>query len=488
MDNPLEAETIQESVLPLYQQLADELAEAIRRGTLPPGSRLPSVRQSARNRQLSLNTVTAAYRVLEDRSLIEARPQSGYYVRATLPSLDRDPHRPRRSAQRTESTVRDLITAVLDAQADERYVDLSLACPKDSGFYPAAKLARILSSQLRRQPSLAGNYALPPGSIRLRRQIAQRALALGMTLDPADITLTHGCMEALQLALRTVAKPGDTIGIESPTYFNLLPLLDSLGLKTLEIPTDPQTGLSMDVLELLLRENRLKAVLAMPNVHNPLGCSMSLAAKQRLATLVNQYQVPLIEDVLYAELQFGPALSPAVKAFDRDGWVIVCASFTKTLAPDFRIGWIDGGRFSHEIRQLKFVSSIAEPATLAEAVATFLEGGGYDHHLRSLRRRYANQIETLRGLIAESFPSGSRATVPGGGFLIWAELPDIVDSVALFYQALDERICIAPGTIFSPSGRYRNALRLSCCYPLDTRHLAAIARVGELATEIMHTH
>lgn len=469
----------------LYQQLADELAAAVHGGTLPPGSRLPSVRQCAHSRRVSLNTVMAAYRLLEDRGLIEARPQSGYYVRAALPSVQRDPPPARRGAIRTDNTVRDLISAVLETQADDRYVDLSLACPKDSGFYPAAKLARAVSSELRRRPSLAGNYALPPGSLRLRQQIAQRGLALGMTLDPADITLTHGCMEALQLALRTVAKPGDTIGIESPTYFNLLPLLDSLGLKTLEIPTDPQNGLSLDVLELLLSEKRLAAVLAMPNVHNPLGCSMPLAAKQRLAALVNQYRVPLIEDALYAELQFAPALSPAVKAFDRDGWVIVCASFTKTLAPDFRIGWIDGGRFSQDIRQLKFVSSIAEPATLAEAVAAFLESGGYDHHLRGLRRRYAHQIETLRGQIAESFPAGTRATVPGGGFLIWVELPPPFDSSDLFYRALHERISIAPGSIFSPSGRYRNALRLSCCYPLDTRHLAAIARVGELAGESM---
>ena len=470
--------------LPLYQQLADELANAIRLGSLPPGSRLPSIRQSAQNRQLSLNTVMAAYRMLENQGLIEARPQSGYYVRSTLPSLLREPHASGHNAQRTKNTVRDLISAVLDAQADARYVDLSLACPKDSGFYPAARLTRILSSQLRRQPSLAGNYALPPGSLRLRRQIAQRAITLGMTLDPADITLTHGCMEALQLALRTVAKPGDTVGIESPTYFNLLPLLDSLGLKTLEIPTDPQTGLSLDVLELLLSENRLQAILAMPNVHNPLGCSMPLAAKQRLAALVNQYQVPLIEDALYAELQFGSALSPAVKAFDRNGWVIVCSSFTKTLAPDFRIGWIDGGRFSHDIRQLKFISSIAEPATLAEAIATFLESGGYDHHLRSLRRRYANQIETLRGLIADTFPSDTCATVPCGGFLIWVELPQHINSVDLFYAMLSEHIHIAPGSIFSPSGRYRNALRLSCCYPLDAAHLAAISRVGSCAKEM----
>lgn len=463
-----------------YQQLAELLAQAIGSGTLAPGSRLPSIRHSAQTHQVSINTALAAYRTLEDRGLIEARPQSGFYVRTRLPQLYA------RLAQSTPvakpaEEVLDLIDTVFAAQQNAAFTNISLACPQASEFYPGAKLGRIVATLMRQQPNLIGNYALPPGSLRLRRQIARRMLTLGVTLEPTALTLTHGCMEALQLALRTVTRPGDCVGLESPTYFYLIPLLDSLGLKAVEIPTDPQRGLALDALELLLQERRLQALIAMPNAQNPLGCSMSLTAKKRLAQLVNHYRVPLIEDGLYAELQFGNAITPAVKAFDQDGWVLFCSSFTKTLAPDFRLGWIAGGRFAESLRKLKAVSSMSESALLSEALGIFLESGGYERHIRGLQRRYAHLVDEAQSLIARYFPSGTRATRPTGGFVFWIELPPQVDTVAMFHQLLSEQICLTPGSLYSPSGRYRNALRLSCCYPFNARYTHALMRVGELA-------
>lgn len=423
---------------------------------------------------------TAAYRLLEDRGLIEARPQSGYYVRSSLPALQR-PLRARPSGVRASGELDELMSVVLQCQQREDHVDLALACPRGEMFYPGAKLARLTAALLRRQPQLVGRYALPPGSLRLRTQIARRAKLLGMDLAADDILLTHGAMEALQLALRAVTRAGDTVGIESPSYFNLYPLLASLGLRALEIPTHPQHGLALDALELLLEEKRLQAIVAMPTVHNPLGCSMPLAAKRRLAELVNRHRVPLIEDALYAELQFVEPLQPTVKAFDSEGWVMVCASYTKTLAPDYRIGWLEAGRFAETVRKLKFSSTVAESLLLGETVGAFLESGGYDHHMRALRRRYAAQVDAVRGLIARHFPAGTRATQPAGGFLLWLELPASVDSLALFHAALAERIVIIPGLLYSTGARYRHCLRLSCCYPLDERAGAALRRLGELA-------
>lgn len=464
-----------------YRLLADELAEAIDRGSLPAGTRLLSVRACAAQHALSLNTVTAAYRLLEDRGLIEARPQSGYYVRSSLPALQR-PLRERPAGVRSVGALDDLMAVVLQCQQREDHIDLALACPRGEVFYPGAKLARLTASLLRRQPQYVQRYALPPGSQRLREQIVRRATLLGMHLAADDILITHGAMEALQLALRAVTRPGDTVGVESPTYFNLYPLLESLGLKILEIPTHPQHGLALDALELLLAEKRLAAVVAMPTVHNPLGCSMPVPAKQRLAELVNQYRVPLIEDALYAELQFVEPLQPTVKAFDRDGWVMTCSSYTKTLAPDYRIGWLEAGRFRDAVHRLKFSSSVAEPMLLAETVGLFLESGGYDHHLRALRRRYCAHLDAVRGLVARHFPAGTRATQPVGGFLLWLELPDSVDSLALFHAALAERIVTIPGQLYSNGARFRHCLRLSCCQVLDERFTAALRRLGELAT------
>ncbi|CFR12956.1 MULTISPECIES: PLP-dependent aminotransferase family protein [Yersinia] len=462
-----------------YLQVAATLAQAIEKGSLLAGSRLPSVRSYAKNLQVSINTVVAAYRTLEDRGLIEARPQSGFYVCSPSTAVV-----PTATVGKPVDEVLDLIDTVFAAQQNTRFTNISLACPQTGDFYPSAKLGRIMASLLRREPQLISQYALPPGSQRLRQQIARRAMTLGMLANPADITITHGCMEALQLALRVTTKPGDCVGLESPTYFYLMPLLASLGLKAVEIPTDSQQGLSLDVLELLLKEGRLNALIAMPTVQNPMGFTMPLAAKKRLAQLMNDHQVPLIEDGLYAEIQFGSTLSPAVKAFDSDGWILFCSSFTKTLAPDFRVGWIDGGRFTEDLHKLKAVSSMAESTLLSETLALFLKSGGYDHHLRSLRRRYAQQVQQAQQLITRHFPYGTKVTQPAGGFVFWVEFPDSVDTVALFHQMLKEQICLTPGTLYSPSGRYRHAFRLSCCYPFNQRYTEALARLGAVACDI----
>ncbi|WP_034918481.1 PLP-dependent aminotransferase family protein [Erwinia sp. 9145] len=467
----------------LYSQLAETLADAIHNGTFAPGSRLPALRRCASHHQVSINTVLAAYRILEDRGLIAARPQSGYFVRSVLPSIMTRPGH-RASVHSPSSEKLDLIDAVFAAQNHPDYTNISLACPQNSDFFPTAKISRIMASLMRREPDLIGRYALPPGSQRLRREVARRSMDLGIRLTAEDVTLTHGCMEALQLALRTVTRPGDCVGLETPTYFYLFPLLASLDLKVIEIPTDPRHGLSLDALEMLLREKRLNAIVAMPTVQNPLGFTMRLEDKKRLATLVNDYQVPLIEDGLYGELQFCWPLSPAVKAFDRDGWVLYCTSYTKTVAPDFHVGWIAAGRFTRTLARLKSVSSLTESRLLSETLGHFLESGGYDHHLRTLRRRYAAQVDEARGIIARHFPQGTRATLPEGGFVFWVELPGNVDSVALFHRLLQEKICLTPGALYTLSDRCNNALRLSCCYPFDDRYTWALKRTGALACEM----
>ena len=469
----------------LYQSLAEELRGAISDGRLPAGSRLPSVRETAHSRSLSINTVLAAYRQLEARGQVEARPQSGYFVRSRLPSPPPPPLsslslRPVQ-AKSADAAVLDRITAVVVAQSNPDTIDLSLACPKSSDFYPGKALSRLVADHARRKPELLTDYSLPPGPLLLRCEICRHAHDLGMTLAAEDIILTNGCMEALQLALRGVTQPGDTIALESPTYFNLISLAEHLGLRTIEVPTHPDQGMSLDALELLLSEKRVQAVVTMPSVHNPLGTSMPVAAKQRLATLAQTYRVPVIEDALYAELQYATPLQPTVKSFDMDGWVIVCTSYTKVLAPGFRVGWMEAGRFQRRIAALKFSASLAQPAFLGEVLGAYLETGGYVQHLRRLRRVYAAQVDRLRGLIDDAFPAGTRATEPSGGFLVWVELPEGCDGNRLCDDALARGITITPGSLFSPSGRHSRHIRLSGCHHFSDRHIHALLTLGELA-------
>lgn len=467
----------------LYMQLVREWTELIGAGTVRPGERLPSVRKACALHKVSPSTVLATYRTLEERGLIEARPQSGFYVRAKaalpLPRMGR-----RSEALRVEDAATDQLEQVMAAQSRPDVIDLSLASPRGSDFYPTTRLKAIMGQLLRRHPELTTDYPFPPGSERLRRQIAQRALSRACVMAPGDIVVTNGCSEALQLALRAVCKAGDTVALESPTYFALIPLAQSLGLTVIEVPTHPSDGVSVDAIELLLSEQRLAAIVVQPVVQNPLGATMPLEARQRLARLAAEYKVAVIEDAPHAELYYdGASLPEAVRAFDEEGWVLLCSSFSKTLAPGFRIGWIAPGRFLHRVLQLKIAGSLGQPGLLEETLASYLEGGSYEPHLRFIRRQFMGQMTRLRGEVAARFPEGTRASSPSGGCLLWVELPKGVDTLALFRQALAEGITVAPGALYSARGRYSHCVRLSCCYPWSDAYERALARFAELTRQ-----
>ena len=191
--------------------------------------------------------------------------------------------------------------------------------------------------------------------------------------------------------------------------------------------------------------------------------------------------IPLIEDHIYAELNYEGGAPRAAKAYDRGGNVMLCSSFSKTLAPGLKSGWIEPGRWRDRIRTLKFVSSGGHTEIVELVLADLLESGGYERSLRQLRRRCAQQVDAARAVIAESFPPGTRVTRPAGGFILWVELPKGSDSIALFEKLLDRGISIAPGPMFSASQRYRNCMRLSLGRPWDERTENALREIGSLA-------
>ena len=468
-----------ETTMPLYHQLAEQIHELIRAGTLRAGDRVPSVRRLSNQQRVSVSTVLQAYQRLEDIGVIEARPQSGYYVRRLSAGVrEPEPSRPPTRAITVE--VHDLTDAVLAHASNPDVIAFGSACAAPE-LFQLERVRRVLSALARRDRNALGRYGLPPGTEKLRRAVARRALDWGCRIDWRNLVTTTGCMEALNLALRAVTRPGDLIALESPTYYGFLQILQSLGLRALEIPTHPRSGISLEALELALAEHPVKAVLMMANVSNPIGATLSDAAKKRLVELLAAKKVPLIEDHIYAELQFdSPAPRPA-KAYDRSGNVMLCSSFSKTLSPGLKVGWIEPGRWRDRIRMLKFMSSGGQNELVELTVAEMLESGGYERSLRQLRRRFEAQVDTARGVIAESFPRGTRVTRPSGAYILWAELPKECDSVALFERLLEGGITIAPGPMFSASQRYRNCMRLSVGQVWDERHERALREVGRLA-------
>jgi DNA-binding transcriptional MocR family regulator len=463
-----------------YETLASFVSGLVNNGVLRPGSRAPSLRRLSRERRTSLSTALQAYQLLEDRGVLEARPRSGFYVArraaASLeaPAISRPPGVP------TSVAISATVLNLLEYAADRRLVPLGCAIPS-AELLAAGRLDRFLARAARVKGTDYNVYTAPKGDLQLRQEITRRALRWGQALSPEDIVITCGCTEALTLALKAVSRPGDTIAIESPTYFGLLHVLEALDLKALELPTDPATGIDLPTLERALDSKSIAACLFSSSFNNPLGSTMPDDKKTALLRLLAIYDVPLIEDDVYGDIYFGTERPKPFGAFDPSGSTIYCSSFSKTIAPGYRIGWIATNRDLRSILEYKLASTLTGPALPQAALADFLSCGGYDSHLRRVRRTFAENIDQMIRAIERSFPPGTKVSRPAGGFVLWVELPPSIDSRALFDEALKRGICFAPGDVFSVSGRYAHCLRLSCGHGWDQRIEDGLTTIGALA-------
>jgi len=465
---------------PLYAELASSLVRLIEQDTLRPGHRVPSVRRMSLQHGVSISTVLQAYTVLENRGYLEARPQSGYYVRPRPLLSVPEPRIARPMVRPSYVSLSDLTARMRELALDANYMPFATACPHHS-LFPTRKLARLLGSVSRSDPTMVGRYAMNWAYEPLAREIARRYLLADAPLDHHELVVTVGCTEAINLCLRAVTRPGDIVALETPAYFGFLDTIQSLNLKALEIPTDPREGICLDALRTALEQNDIKAVLVMPSFQNPLGSCMPDAKKERLCRLLADHGVPAIEDDIYGDLQFFDRRPKPLKAWDTEGLVMLCSSFGKTLAPGFRIGWTAPGRQFEQVRHLKFTNTIGTPVVLQKVLADFLREGGYDHHLRSIRRAYQNLMHLFSQAIVRHFPEGTRFSRPQGSMLLWLELPAGVDTLKLHADALRHRINTAPGPLFSVKDRYRNCLRMNCAMPWTAEVDAALKTVGDLA-------
>jgi DNA-binding transcriptional MocR family regulator len=469
----------QQPAAPLYLRTAQALERQIQDGALKTGERVPSIRSLSRQQGVSISTVLQAYMWMESRGLIEARPQSGFYVAVRASARMPEPtFRPGPPEAPTEVTVGEVIEEIVHHRASMSPSGAALGHPS---YYPVPQLNRLMRAALRDSPETTADYQFPGGHEELRRQIARRALAGGCNLAPSEVLITHGAMEALNIAIRTVANPGDAVAVESPTFFGILQIFESLGMRAVEVPTHPQTGIDLRSLETSIRRHRIKACLVMANCHNPLGYVMSDSAKQDLVNLTHRHDLPLIEDDVYGELMFDTRRRRALKAFDRKGLVLQCSSFSKILAPGLRIGWITAGRFLAKAQRLKFMSSGGNALAAQMAVAGFLKSNAYDRHLRKLRVAFQQNIERASQLIAEYFPEGTRISRPAGGLVLWVELPRGVKAMTLYRQARQQGISIIPGPLFSANGNFTHHFRLSCGYPWSDEFDRSLRIVGDLA-------
>ena len=462
-----------------YEALAQDIAHGIASGSLRAGERLPSVRATSAGRGISPSTVFQAYDLLEARGLVEARPRSGYFVRDRAGG-QAEPALSAPSAREQDVEVSDLVFQVLGHARDRTLVPLGSAFPS-AALFPLPKLALALGQAARQLDPWKTVEDLAPGSAALRRQVGLRYLATGCHVDVQEIVVTNGAMEALNLCLEAVTRPGDLVAVESPTFYAALQALERRGLKAVEVANHPRTGVDVPSLAAVLAQHPVKACWLMPNFQNPLGSLMPDAAKQALVELLDERDIPLIEDDVYGELYFGAQRPRPAKAWDRRGLVLHCSSFSKTLAPGYRVGWTAAGRYAQSVARRKLMASLATSVPVQEGLAEYLQLGGYDRHLRQLRQALATQRQLVARAIARHFPEGTRVTQPEGGYFLWVELPAGVDALELHRLSLSQDVSLAPGHLFSADHRFANHVRINFGHPGDKRVDGAIRTVGTIA-------
>ncbi|MDO9402605.1 MAG: PLP-dependent aminotransferase family protein [Polaromonas sp.] len=466
-----------------YDLLAQEIEQHIARGMFRPGDRLPSVRQTCSSRGLSPSTVFQAYYLLESRGLIRAVPRSGYFVAARANGAllpEPETSQPQSGSQPVE--INDLIFACLGTARMRNIVPFGSAFLSPT-LFPLDQLRRALITSMRRADPWRMVDDLPPGNLPLKREIAKRYLRQGFAVPTAEIVLTHGAMEALNLCLNAVTRPGDAVVVESPTFYVALQALQRLGLRVIEVPTHVREGIDLDRLAQVLELHRPKACWLMTTFQNPLGSLMPEAKKRDLVALLARHDVPLIEDDVYSELYEGKVAPLPAKAFDSRGLVLHCSSFSKCLAPGYRVGWAAPGRFTREVERRKLSMSLSGSIPVQAALAAYLHEGGYDHHLRGLRQSLHAQRNSVFDAVTRYFPDGTRVVRPAGGYFVWVELPAGVDAMALHGAALAQQISLAPGPMFSARAEFQHHIRLTCGQPWNETLEQAMRSLARLVDD-----
>ncbi|ARU04457.1 transcriptional regulator [Comamonas serinivorans] len=464
---------------PKYRTLATHVMQAIEQGVLRPGQRLPSVRDWAQRFGVSHNTALQAMRTLEDELWVSPRARSGFYVRARpeparlkAPRLDVPPLEP------TAVTLDWYAQRLLGSHAREGVVTFGTGTP-DAQLLAPERVRTALHQAVTRNAASLTVYPHETGAPVLQHALARFALDLGCVLPPEDIVITQGCIDAIACALRVCTQPGDVVAIESPAHFSFLELLQSLGLRALEVPTHASHGMSLDALQLALDTHPIKAVLVVPTLQNPLGSCMPPSQRKRLAQMASTHDVAVIEDAVYNEWADDDAHRRTVKAHDRSGHVMLCHSFTKTLAPGLRLGWLHAGRWTDAVRTLRD-KQMGAPTTVLQLALAQLIGHSHAAHMRQLRQKTSARLREARGLIARHFPKGTRLSNPSGGLLLWLQLPPDVDAERFEARCLAEGVLAPPGRFFSLTGRYEGCYRIALGAWSDA-HRQGLIRMGQLA-------
>jgi len=435
---------------------------------LVAGDRLPSIRSLAATMGVSPSTIVEAYDRLAAEGLIRARRGSGFYVASTgLPPLALAETEPRRDR------------AVDPFWVSRQSLDANPAALKPGcGWLPAdwmphSALRRALRNLARAEDAVLADYGSTRGSPVLRRLLLGRFAEEGIVASPDHIMLTGSGTQAIDLICRFFLRPGDTVLVDDPCYFNFQALLRAHQVRIVGVPYTP-SGPDVTAFEAALSAERPRLYITNSALHNPTGATLSPQTAHRLLSIASAYDLTIVEDDIFAD--FEPDPSPRLAVLDGLNRVMRIGSFSKTLSASIRCGyiaartdWVEG------LADLQVAACFGGPSpAVTELIADVLAGGGYRKHMEDLRQRLARaRLETEKRLESLGIRPWLR---PRGGFYLWCHLPEGQDAAALAHAALEENVVLAPGNVFSVSQTATRFLRFNVAQSGDPRVIEVLER------------
>ena len=466
---------------PIYGRIAEHIKAQLAAGRLIPGERLPPIRQLAAVLGVNRDTVSLAYDLLAREGVVEATVGRGTFVRdrSTAPDL-----------KASSPPLSPLVDRLLDFDRSRpSYIAQDGAAPlhsliPDPSLYPVKEFTQALNRALERGGSDLLVYGGHQGNQGLREAVAGRLASHGIGVDTDNIVPCQGASQGISLAMRLYAEPGDWIAVEEPTYHNVLGVLVGLGLRAAPIPMTHE-GPDLGILERTLARPEVKLFYTMPSFHNPMGITTSVPRRRAVLEIASRLGKPIIEDAFEMDLRYDGAPVPPLAALDRAGVVVHLFSFSKSLFPGVRVGAVTAsGRAVDGLLVLKHATDLSGSLILQAAVAEFVSCGAYEEHLTRLRRALRDRRDVLLETLAEEFPAGARWTMPDGGYQIWLELQEDIDTRALLREAQNIGVLFAPGYQFHHDGRPSSAMRLTIALANADEIRRGVRLLGGLVREL----
>jgi len=457
-----------ESNVPYYIQLKNQFKELILSGFLKPDKKLPPTRQLAKRLNINRNTVLVAYEELEADGLVYSHVGKGTFV------SDISEYREKREKKiQSKFNWSNYFSSELDKYAFFSLVQLYKICiarPKisfggahpDDELYPIDLIKRCFNSVVRERKNEIFRYGPIEGFLPLREYIAKKMKSIGITTTPANIFITSGSQQALEITSRILIESGDYVITEEPTYSGALGILSTLRAKIIGIPLE-KDGLNMNILEDVLKKYNPKYIYTTPNFQNPTGITMSINKREKLISLAEKYNVPIIEDDVSGDLRFEGEDLPPLKALDRTDQVVYINSLSKELVPGFRVGWaVLNESIKDRFIALKQVEDLATNTVSQAILYKFCSRGYLKTHIRKIRKIYRERRNLMMKYIRKYFPENIEMVKPEGGLFIWVKFPNGVDLSPVFEASMNRGVIFSLGSLFYNSPKGKNEMRL--CY------------------------